>query len=56
MTVKEWITFQDAGKIPRYGGPRRVWTRSFLAQASSWPSGLVPVLVAGKLTCAEMRE
>ncbi len=35
---------------PRYGRPD-LW--SFLAQASSWPSGLVPATVAGKPTCAE---
>ncbi len=36
---------------PRYGRPD-IW--SFLAQASSWPSGLVPATFAGKPTCAEI--
>ncbi len=35
---------------PRYGRPV-LW--SCLAQASSWPSGLVPAIHAGKPTCAE---
>ncbi len=38
---------------PRYGQPPLLTARLLLAQASSWPSGLVPAS-AGKLTCAEI--